>query len=468
MSKRQALRFFSFVILALLMVFGIGQFFRDKETTLSSLYSEPKHTVDTIIVGSSHVNSGVIPAVFWQEQGINAHNVFSWSQPIWISYYYIKEALRFQSPEVVVLDLYGMMYGNSSEQPVEIDKVNYRNSFSIDTSPVFWEMIRTVGTCGIDLKNPIDFLNPIRYHTGWKNISKSKFTKDPHKEYSYLKGFGVQSKVKPVARPDISAVVSPRAPYETAVAYLDKIVALAEKEQFSLVFTMLPYEFAPQERELFAWLAQYAAEREIPFLNYCEQDAERAGFDFSSNFSDATHANYHGATVLSSDLARFVAERYGPYQKEGHKNADMLDKDATKVYRVLEVNDAITTDAKAYFEYLSQDPNVTVYANIAEGVAMDPELEALLPLLQIEPDEHGIFKVENRKRTTFDKQHTEHQLKFANNGSNVTLAFREKAYFAPENKQLFCVYDQILERPTFYFFYDSVKGELVIKDFPAK
>ena len=175
MNKKQFISFICFCTLAISIIFATGQLFRDKSTTIAGYYSIPDNTVDAVIVGSSHVNSGYIPAVLWQEYGISAYNVYSWSQPVWISYHYIEEALKTQDIKLVVLDMYGMMYGNSHEQPVEIDKVNYRNSFSIDVGINRWKMMQTVADCGIDLKDPVEFINIIRYHTAWKNINKEMF-----------------------------------------------------------------------------------------------------------------------------------------------------------------------------------------------------------------------------------------------------------------------------------------------------
>ncbi|MEG2082854.1 MAG: hypothetical protein RR011_06455, partial [Oscillospiraceae bacterium] len=396
MNRKQFLHLASFAVLALGLIFAMGQLFRDKDTTLASFYSEPKNTIDVITVGSSHVNSGVIPAVFWQDYGINAHNVYSWSQPIWISYHYIKEALRLQSPKVVVVDLYGMMYGNSSEQPVEIDKVNYRNSFSIDPSLNFLEMTQTVADCGIDLKNPIDFLNPIRFHTAWKNLSAKNFTENPHKRHDFLKGYGVQAGVCGAKKADTSVEDLPREPYDTAVRYLDKIVKLSQKENFQLVFLMLPYEFMPEERELFAWLKSYAQQKEIPFLNYCEEDGDRIGFDYAEDFADPGHANYGGAYKLTADIASFVSSKY-LQTPTVPKNAQQLDIDAQQMYRVLEVNKALTENTADYFSYLSKDENSVVIASVtAQGDAsVSKELLQGLESIGVAPQKSLITVVEN-------------------------------------------------------------------------
>ncbi|MEG1863607.1 MAG: hypothetical protein RR198_08395, partial [Oscillospiraceae bacterium] len=406
MNKKQFFRFSIFTLLTLTMIYCTGQLFRDKDTTLSSFYSEPPQTIELISVGSSHVNSGVIPAVFWREEGINAHNVFSWGQPVWISYHYIKEAFRSQTPKVVVLDLFGMMYGNSGEQPKEIDETNYRNSFSIDPSLNFLQMTRTVSTCGIDLRDPIDFLNPIRFHTAWKNLSKTNFTYNPHKQHSYLKGFGIQCGNIPAKLSDTSTPVSPKMPYDTAVKYLEKIVQLSKDYDFKLIFVMLPYEYMPEERALFAWLREYSAENNIPFLNYCEEDGERIGFDFTKDFSDTTHVNYTGAYKLSRDMASFVAENYFKEAPTPPENKEQLDIDTKKVYRVLKVNGDLTTDVTDYFQRLKDGPDYLLIANVRSSDSSDlsPEFIKAMGEMGISTHKSCITLLENGKTQVYKEK----------------------------------------------------------------
>lgn len=234
MTKKQAIKTTGFIFVALLLIGLTGELLRDKSTTLSSLYSAKNNTVDVFIVGSSHVNSGYIPAILWEEYGISAHNVYSWSQPMWTSYYYIKEAMKTQKPKAVVVDLNGLMYGNSIEQPKETDRVNYLNSFTIDPGLNFLSFIQTVKSCGIDLKNPIDFLNIVRFHTRWKYIDEKTFTYNAHKDYDYLKGYGLQVGVHSMTAPDYPLYEGePSLPYEKAIEYLEKTVKLSQEKTLS-------------------------------------------------------------------------------------------------------------------------------------------------------------------------------------------------------------------------------------------
>lgn len=451
------------------MIFGVGQVFRDKDTTLASFYSQPKNTIDVITVGSSHVNSAVIPAVFWKEYGINAHNVYSWSQPIWIGYHYIKEALRFQKPEVVVVDLFGMMYGNSDEQPKEIDKVNYRNSFSIKPSLNFLQMTQTVGSCGIDLQNPIDFLNPIRYHTAWKGFKLSNLTQKPNTVHRFLKGYGIQTGIVPFTRGDTSTAAEPRMPYDTAVKYLDKIVALSKKEDFELVFVMLPYNFMPEERQLFAWLKDYAKQKDIPYLNYCEEEADRIGFDYAVDFADPGHTNYSGAYKISQDIASFVSEKYAIAKPDNLPNTAQLDKDTQQVYRVLKVNSELSKNPKEYFQRIKEDKDAVLIANVVASTEVSLHLQEAMDIFSLPAQSTFIAVIDGGQKEEFPQGLIyKEELEIINDGKASTIKFHGEDYMPPDKKAKFVIYDKVLERPTFYFYYDEATKELVTKDYPAK
>ena len=354
MTKKQALRLSTFLLLVVLMISGLIWLLRDRETTLSSLYSEPKNTVDVFMVGSSHVNSAYIPGVLWQDYNISAHNVFSWSQPMWISYHYIIEGLRTQQPSVVVLDLNGMLYGNSAEAPEATDQVNYLNSFSIAPGWNLLRMTKTVETCGIDLRTATDFLPLIHYHTRWKTLDKHAFTYNPYNDPSYLKGYGFQVRIDPLTAPNYPATNERSAPYETAVAYLDKIVALSEKENFELIFVLAPYTYQQNEPAIFNWLEDYSAERGIPFYNYCTTDGDRIGIDWATDFCDARHVNYLGALKLTHDLGSLLLQgEYDLRTRAELANAAALDADAGKMDRTIDLWTAIQNEPEDFIRWVN-------------------------------------------------------------------------------------------------------------------
>ena len=88
--------------------------------TYKNFYKLDRDTVDVLFLGSSHCVTSFDPQVLYDEYGITSYNLGSGAQSIMVSYYWLEEALRYQSPKVVVLDTYmlfwyeGQKYFNST------------------------------------------------------------------------------------------------------------------------------------------------------------------------------------------------------------------------------------------------------------------------------------------------------------------------------------------------------------------
>ena len=467
MNKKQFISFVCFCTLALSLIFATGQLFRDKVTSMAGFYSQPDNTIDAIIVGSSHVNSGYIPAVLWEEYGISAHNVYSWSQPIWIGYHYIEEAFKTQDIKLVVVDLYGMMYGNSHEQPQEIDKVSYRNSFSIDVGLNRWKMMQTVENCGIDLQEANDFINIVRYHTAWKNIDSEMFTYDNHNDPDLFRGYGYQTEVNAITPPTVPENVQPRMPYDTAVKYLDKISAIAEKRNVDMVFVITPYQFQPEERELFAWLENYAQEKEIPLINYA-QNYDSIGFDHSVDMADMSHLNYKGALKTTRNLGEFIVKNYPHLVNRQHPYAQQLDADAQKVYRVLQINETVDLNYNNYFDFIANDKDMVLFTAIAGDAKYTENFAVACEKLGITLDPDGFMGRRDEQWEQFEESFTMGDIVVTADKSSAGIKVKNKDYHGADAKIKFAIYDKILERTTFYFYYDISTDSIVIKDYPSR
>ena len=73
-----------------------------------AFYAQPKNSIDVLALGTSHVHCGINTGVLWEDYGIAAYDFSAAEQPVWVTYYYLKEAYKYQSPKVVVLDLFGL------------------------------------------------------------------------------------------------------------------------------------------------------------------------------------------------------------------------------------------------------------------------------------------------------------------------------------------------------------------------
>lgn len=72
----------------------------------AGLYWQKKDTIDVIMMGTSHIHCNVNTALLWEKYGIAAYDYSGAEQPLWMTYFYLKELYKYQEPEVIVLDLY--------------------------------------------------------------------------------------------------------------------------------------------------------------------------------------------------------------------------------------------------------------------------------------------------------------------------------------------------------------------------
>ena len=71
-------------------------------------YSYKENTMDVIFFGTSKVYANINPCVLWKEHKIASFDFAGSSKPMWNTYYDIQEALKYQDPQVIVVDVYGV------------------------------------------------------------------------------------------------------------------------------------------------------------------------------------------------------------------------------------------------------------------------------------------------------------------------------------------------------------------------
>ena len=105
----------SILFLAILFtsLFYINTMLRPKYTPKNSswptsgyyqFYKMREHSVDVLFLGSSVTVNAFSPQEIYNKYGIRSYNLGSEQQSPICSYYWLKEALRFQKPQVVLLD----------------------------------------------------------------------------------------------------------------------------------------------------------------------------------------------------------------------------------------------------------------------------------------------------------------------------------------------------------------------------
>lgn len=148
-------------------------------------YEMERDSVDVLFLGSSQSGAAFNPQNLYDEYNITSYNLSSNQQSLWGSYYWLKEAVQYQTPQVVILDCYNLWFDKKK------DEVMTRNAFdNMRLGAVKLEGIDAV--CNFDESQSMFsyLLTNIRYHERWTELDEMDFTwKEDIAPPSKLKGF---------------------------------------------------------------------------------------------------------------------------------------------------------------------------------------------------------------------------------------------------------------------------------------
>ena len=297
-----------FLALAAGLLWKLNDAFRLKQedgiVPMELFYEQESGTIDVMFYGSSHTYSDINPAVLWDQEGISSYDLAGSLQPLWNTYYYMKESLKYQRPKVMVVELVRAI--ESREYIEEARTVT--NTFGMKFSKNKIEAIR-VSTPD----NLIPYLlgYPV-YHSRYAELSRADFAAyqgDPHGKAS--KGYYPLYVTKSYdSMADMSEVTESSDLAPKSEEYLRKIIALAKEEDIPLVFMISPYQgIVESEQMIFNRCSEIAAEEGIPFLDF-NQMYDELDLDPQTDMAEASHLNYRGTAKLSSYLASWLSEHY--------------------------------------------------------------------------------------------------------------------------------------------------------------
>lgn len=310
--RRRLVRLAAFCLLALAMVAFIDQVLWDKGGTILGFYEEPRDTIDVLFIGGSHANAAFAPTQMYERQGFTGYVLYSWSQPVWTGYHYLKEGLKTQKPKVVVLDAFGLTYGHTYMTDIQINSTSDQYSMLIRPGYNRLRLALAMSACQTNHRPFTDYFSLFQFHNRWKALKKEDWLWFLQDYSTTGKGYGplyttesFPEQVMPADTPENALMEEP------CEKYLRRFFALAKEEGFELVVAALPYECTVDEYGIYAKTARLCAENGVPFLNYFDPaTAAEAGFNWADDMAEHAHVNYKGAKKISAHIADWLAARY--------------------------------------------------------------------------------------------------------------------------------------------------------------
>lgn len=311
--KHKNLRFFcsalAFLALLTLILVPLSRLLARKSlappwnttTKISGFYNEERDQFEVMFFGSSHAYAAFSPLELWEETGVKSYVFATQQQPLWATYTYIKEALKTQSPSLVVVEC-RMAFG---DQEYYDKGVNFSY---MDDIPLSWNKAELALRSVPDTEGRLALLfNFMMYHDRWDDLRRQDFTfrrdeaRDPYKGYVLL-----PPREEPRPRPEIETVTGRVPLLEKNRHWLEEIVQLCREEGVALWLVKTPSNLELEEKALLNTVEDFAAEKGVPFRDFNEDYAEMGLSE--DMFHDEHHLDVFGASRFTRFFARALEE----------------------------------------------------------------------------------------------------------------------------------------------------------------
>lgn len=302
---RGAARAIIFLLLFLFLFQTIAGILRNKNSASASaaFYGEPKDSLDVLFMGSSHMLNAVSPMQLWEEHGIASNNLAQNGQVLPVSYYALQEALRWQKPKLVVLDIYKVVQDSLIDSKVNLH-------FTLDNMRFGLPKLRAVFDL-LPSEDRVEYLlDLILYHTRWKELTKEDFQQLDTTERGAQALFTTSP---PYEGWNVVPENETAVPAEVEIHYLEKIVELCRREGVELLLVAVPFS-TPESDDLNRQatvnaMTAYAQAWGVPFVNLMHR-TEEMGFDFSTDMADVYHVNWRGMEKVTAWFGTYLTGKY--------------------------------------------------------------------------------------------------------------------------------------------------------------
>ena len=334
MNRKKIIKGICFVFLLLLLFLIFQRTFRAKWVNVradgsfnTSLWMEYRsmepNSIDVLFLGTSHAYSAIDPMYIYEQSGITSFLLAGPGSRMDLSYLSLEEALKTQSPEVVVLDVSGIQFSGPADE-ARAHKV-------IDQLPISKLKLEFAFDNGNEDLKPLDVLFPFfRYHSRWADLKE--------KDFKYLtndlklintRGHFVSYKNVPTGLPyyeDMEWEITDR-----SLEYLKRIKDLCDEKGTKLLMIKVP---AAVWHKVMSDCAQEIAETfGVPWLDLFFE-VDEMGLDVATDYRDKTdHMNQWGAEKVSAYMIKYLQSHY---ELGDHRPDKRWEKDLVKYKKLLQ------------------------------------------------------------------------------------------------------------------------------------
>ncbi len=446
-----------------------------------SFYRQGRDTVDVLFTGNSHSYCHINPGILWEDYGISSYDLGGAEQPFSITYYYIKEALKTQHPEVICLDISAV--GRTSAEYLKGQWL-ITNLFGMKINTNRW---RALGS-SISKNAVKDYIFPLAStHGRYKELESTDF--DDRFDNINYKGFLIKEGIQSFEKPEAAVSTEKRAPIrDHEDEYLRMIIEYVQSEDIPLIFMASPYVITEEEQARFNTVFDIAESYGVPCIDF-NKLYDELQLDFDTDFAEEAHLNRVGSAKLTRYIGDELTTRYSltdhrndPAYSSWDASAEYLRQDYAAFY-MKTITDAGTLfdlffngtgDNDPLIRYFTGNPrDYVLFMQIYDDPSiMSKEVSEKLSSIGIEDPIPGGKYIINDKEIVFMTGDPEFRTSYStpsedilfmtedNEDHETIVKIQSESYTIPRIGTAILVYDTSLEKFVTGFRIDPVTGQL--------
>lgn len=340
---------------------------KDSDIKYKDFFSQ-KEDFDILFLGSSHTIYGIYPMELWDDYGLISYNMGGHGNRIPTDYIVLKEALKYTTPELVVIDCFNItsnrMYSDSIEQV----------HLSLDAFPLSFQKAQGIHELINDSSLESEFLwDFVTYHNRWDSLTQNDFKP----ELSVTKGaeMGVY-----VAVPNKITLISPSQKMEqdtNGIIYLEKIITLCQENDIDVLLTYLPFPSTEEDQKEANRVSDIASKYHIPYINFLQIDGI---VNYNTDCLDeGSHLNPSGGKKVTDYIGNYIMKNYTinnhtSDSEYSYWNDDEQDYIKYKI-SLLENTKSLTSYLMLLYD---NDFTYRIEINPSSDILQDPQIQELL------------------------------------------------------------------------------------------
>lgn len=285
-----------------------------------SFYRQEPQSIETLIIGSSHAYSSFNTEMFQKKTGSITYILASNAQTVTQAYFNVLEALKYQTPKVIILEAYSL---NSIDnfRGGETDDKDWKKESNIDGMRFGAVKLQAVMEQYRPENWPYVLLPIARFHGNWKSPEifweNARFLIGMPRDFNpFRPSKSMMSEETMLLYAQTPQNTEEFIISESNILYFQKLVALCREKGISLYVIMAPmYDVYIDSINYASWMDKIMAlteQAEVSYLD-CNVHYDEIGLtaqDFEDAYNDFHHLNAYGADKVTA----FVLEAL--YEKE--------------------------------------------------------------------------------------------------------------------------------------------------------